>query len=729
MEIRFQMDHFNKGKFLLLVILIPVFLLIFQETSAQNYENEKVNKILSETNSGKDFWFSPILYWKEYDQILKGKKTGIYRLYVQSKSKAKVSLEIGSKSFKKEIEVDKYKPGVIQLSDSLAQVILSYHFIDSVEYLHDFNIPCQTFEKSGIHITSDNEISVFVYMYFKYESNAYSLIPTENLGNEYILSSYNAIPIGMSGGYFPSIATFTATHDNTILNIKIGGNSRTSIQHKNNTKFKYGDSLIVNLNSGDVFYMQCDNRDTTQDLSGTLVKSNYPVSVVSGVMCAQIPVRTASCNCISEMATSTKFWGKKFLIPAFKNRKLYGLVRIYAKEPNTVIYRDGKFFDSIPFNNNIGSNFIERRIYSKIDSITKKYIPISNSFISSNNKISITYLNPGFADEEGIFTGKDYDMNTDPFKLEILPIEQFTRSADILLPTTTSNSALLNQNYTDIIFPTSENLQIPDDIFLSRMENNQEINIPLKDLYTGKIDAFPLKDKDNYYNRITLITDSIKQFSLSSKKSKFVAYCYGYDVQDTYAFIAARNFLDSIDLTPPYFSGEMDCNGTFEGYFYDYIINEDSKIIKIELDSLMSTNFKLHYLPDSLNVDSVYFKLEVINPYLNGYAVIHITDGSGNDTTYYFEYIGLNERERIVFPNPSDNKIINVKIFTCEANIATIEIWDYIGRKYKSFDNIALTKGMNTITLNLQELSQGAYFMVITKPKPRTIHKFIFVSL
>jgi len=680
--------------------------------------NPPGDPIINESNYGREFWFSPIPYYREtISGIAK------YRIYAQSGSEAKITLEIMNKGYSNTKTADVGKPAIWELSDTLAQAALSYIFYSEFVMQTIWDTPTQTFKGAGIHIRSDEDISVFVFLYYPWESEALSLIPVGRLGKEYVLPSYRSLR-DLTLWKFPSMATITAVQDSTVLDIRLGGTRTTALTFPDNRRIFSNDSFSVELNRGDVFFMQNDNRDTNQDLSGSLIRSNKPVALVGGHMCTFAPLDGGTCNCVSEMAAPTMAWGKDFLIPAFRNRKLYGLVRIYTNTPNTLIYRDGVLFDSIPYDPaNQRSSFIERRLYPVRDSL-KKIIPIKNAVISSNNDISVYYFNPCFVSDMDVL-GYD-DPKTDPFMLEIASASQFTNYADVLLPTA-ADTAILDLNYADVIFETDTYGKIPEDILITNKLDDVFVTNRLLDFHTDTVKRFPVLSGGKYYSSISLGMTELRHFALSSTKSRFIVYSYGYDVQDAYAYTAARLYASiPADTVPPGLIGDIGCDGNLiEAEILDKSINFASIITSVWLDSADSYNYSLDYKPDTLNSQSVRVTLRVLEPTANARAILHISDKSGNDTSYIFNYIGTVGRDRLLYPNPAVEKNINLRIFTCEDELASLRLWDYAGRLVHTYDNIPVKKGINIITLNLNEYSSGAYFLEIVTPEPQSIHKFI----
>ena len=209
-------SYIVKHRRIIYLLLIHSIFLFNNNSVSKAFGKPVSNFIQNNDNNGTEFWFSPILYY--YESNL---RPAIYKIYVQTAGTANVTIEINNKGYKSTQTIVMNHPGIWNLSDTLAQCRLSYSS-DSLNHFYQyFDIPSQTFGNSAIHITSDNKISVFVLMNYKWASEAMALIPSENLGNEYFISSYRTIGLYFPTYAFPSIATITATRDSTLIKIKI----------------------------------------------------------------------------------------------------------------------------------------------------------------------------------------------------------------------------------------------------------------------------------------------------------------------------------------------------------------------------------------------------------------------------------------------------------------------------------------------------------------------------
>ena len=105
------------------------------------------------------------------------------------------------------------------------------------------------------------------------------------------------------------------------------------------------------------------------DISGSLVESNYPVSVVSGCQSANVPMDNKWNNYLAEMEVPVKFWKNTFHIAKIKGRRTNPIIRIFTTnttdtDTTTVIAYGKNTTDTIIIEKNsamYNSNFYEYR--------------------------------------------------------------------------------------------------------------------------------------------------------------------------------------------------------------------------------------------------------------------------------------------------------------------------------------------------------------------------------
>ncbi len=265
-------------------------------------------------------------------------------------------------------------------------------------------------ENKGIRVTANDDIAV----YFLnpgipvYSNDAYLGLPTDILDQEYLVLTYQ----DTLGGY-PSEIAIAAPYNDTIITIIPSITTGTRI-----AKVPY----TVGLNQSQTYTLQSDNLN--EDLTGTVIQSNQPISVFAGVKCVNIPSGYGWCDHIVEELTPTSTWGKNIDAFPFKPRQYNkgDFLRILASVNNTIVTINGSVAGTI----NRGQ-FLE--------TIIKKPVEIS----ASEPVLVSQYM-----------TGEGYEGRIgDPSYSLVTPVEQFLSEYTFLVPTGYA------ENYVNIIAPTS----------------------------------------------------------------------------------------------------------------------------------------------------------------------------------------------------------------------------------------------------------------------------------
>lgn len=193
------------------------------------------------------------------------------------------------------------------------------------------------YEKKGIHIVSDQPISVIAYNYF----DAASIYPSEYLGTEYytmcatpFYSKANPYGYDSKNSEFLVVATQDATKITIIPSVVTDGGKPA------HTPFD------IVLNSGEVYQVQSANLPNLPgqgDLTGSYIKSDKPIAVFSGNYGTSIPTGTAITNHFYEQMPPLNLWGTKF-ITISNTGQTDGFFRAVALEDNTLVHNGfGRF--------------------------------------------------------------------------------------------------------------------------------------------------------------------------------------------------------------------------------------------------------------------------------------------------------------------------------------------------------------------------------------------------
>jgi len=194
-------------------------------------------------------------------------------LLISSKVKGKVRVETPSlindgQQINKEYNLEANKVLRIEIKTSL------------------MNTESETRKGYGIRVTSDKPISVTTYQAWQGNGEMARHLPVEGWGKAYYSMNFYQDRYGTDANpkYRPSQILIMADRDQTVVTytptVDTEGGSEAPSTRK-------GSSQTVTLEKGETFLIKSkifplQNKEWTSDLSGTLIKSNKPIGVVSG---------------------------------------------------------------------------------------------------------------------------------------------------------------------------------------------------------------------------------------------------------------------------------------------------------------------------------------------------------------------------------------------------------------------------------------------------------------
>ncbi|XP_054765098.2 uncharacterized protein LOC129271866 [Lytechinus pictus] len=245
---------------------------------------------------------------------------------------------------------------------------------------------------STVHVTSDKAITVVHYNLDPSNSDLFTVIPSESLGQEYFVATmtWESNPTEGSG-----VVTLSALAE--IVSVEIHVTS--AVQFVDET-----------FQSGDVFRYTLRPFQTVQLLpqftaiTGTRIITNTSIAVSAGSKCANVPAGVQYCDHIAEQLSPFKSWGKKFLVsPLFDRGSGYVFQIVAGRDQTTVLY------DNIILRLNMGE-------FRTVD------IPSQTmTFVSSDKPITIMQYAKGRT--------SDKTTKSDPSMIRVPPIEQYVREA------------------------------------------------------------------------------------------------------------------------------------------------------------------------------------------------------------------------------------------------------------------------------------------------------------
>ena len=354
--------------------------------------------------------------------------------------------------------------------------------------------------KRGIYVHSDSAKPISVVLvnhasgtigdYLGYPYQEYSI-------NQY---QYYAVSTGTLAGDASSVAALVGNVDNTTVTI-IPTRSITVPQDIQNSA-----SPNVGVNAGSSFNiflhrMQTFLIEASDDISGTSIVSDKPLTVVSGHECGNVPDSVTYCEHISEQIPPTVTWGKQFLLTPYAGRPRQYYKIIAAESETTIKYKcNGVGVSTISLSNagDVSLQSSNSGIYCSI---------------VSNKPIMVTMLGPG----QNIGSG-----NGDPVISMISPIEQYSESATFI--TFNTFSGIISSHYINIASTTKDTV----------LMDGQPVSLTWTNIY----------DSDNNvigYGVQVPITSLTSHTVTTQSGTKFGTLVYGFGSYRGYSYSAGVN--------------------------------------------------------------------------------------------------------------------------------------------------------------------------------------------
>jgi len=566
------------------------------------------------SNAGTDFYFSfPPCYEEEsagYDNNL--------RVFVASSVRQAITVEVAGKQFTMTKEV---------LANDVVEFIIPTNIAQPFLKRGSAKAPPESVYKgAAVHVTSQSPVIVYGVTRYNYTSDGFLALPVSALGTEYIVAAYPQYTAIGSGYHLVAETTISAAYDSTVVIFTMGGNSASTTSGG----LKPGQTITFAMGKGDVLCF-ASNGDI-QDISGSTIRSNYPVGVVSGNQCANVPGGVPWCDYMSEMELPTYTWGKEYHVTPFFGRKKMPIIRIFAKEKNTKVFRDGQQWLVIPKNTGKSD-----------DGYYELRADVGNPramVITADKPIYVVEYNTGQADD---------NVYSDPFQMVLTPLEQYQKEIVFCTPGSKGGTNNFKSHYVNLVYQVAADSTIPTDLEFATVVNGVFEWKLLRNVFgvdPGMIFSVPVNGNTYACKQLTLPGDGVYRIRAASP---IAGYGYGFSSFDSYGFPigAAVDDIGVPDSSIPKVSTWVqECDGsvrnaTIQDFPTDAAKRSNLGLISLVADSTNS-NYKFTYGTLTPYIagqsDITDWSLQVLDKSKNARAVIRFADRRGNDTTIVVEY-------------------------------------------------------------------------------------------
>lgn len=474
-------------------------------------------------------------------------------------------------------------------------------------------------EYKAIHVYARSPIIVTAMTHSPMTTDSYLALPAHGLGTEYIASCYyDDMYSGIAdplAGEFLIVAPYDSTH------VHIGP-VRAPTRSDSTGKLSHdrGSSWDVTLQRGQTYLVQSTGLGIgDDDLTGTPITSDKPISFISGHQRASMPIHATneSKDHLCEMYPPVDEWGTEYYDMPMAGRTIVGdYIRLIAGDDNVRIRENGRIIAQLSKK----GDFVDREkvtepvIYQSVDNsgsgTWKKFLAVQFAYSAGESG------DPGPGD---------------PFAIALPPKEQFQKRMLFRVPDTPPGTA-----YTSHI------------TFITRTDSVDKL------VLNGRpISSYPL------VGRVQISTTNMSAIRvrglstvgpyLAECGAPFGAYLYGYSDEDSYGHPVSMGLRTmSADTMAPTESHMTAC-GRFDLRVSDVSIPRmaysgisDISMIADSGDWRWSTpsyNYSLSFTRPLMAGDTVASAtLTPIDLTKDAYAALWVTDRAGNDTIFQYRY-------------------------------------------------------------------------------------------
>jgi hypothetical protein len=387
--------------------------------------------------------------------------------------------------------------------------------ITNTKILYTYKVGYSGFELSGgnasetpsnrtFHIVTDSQVTVYGLSKADKTSDAFLALPTDVLGQDYYVMSYNSDANGTPPT--PSQFAIIASQDATTVNCTFSISNTSKSNQKNKT---------ITLQKGQSYLVQA-NSYSNDDLTGTHITSNKPIAVVGSQQRSAIPYTnySAARDFIIEQMIPVTTWGyDAFLVPFPEPASGTGnpyndIYRIIAARDNT----------KITFNGNPLTTLKAGQIFQ--GNLTQA------ASLSSSEPMMVALF------KKSTTSSFNASLDSDPFMMLVPPAEQFLTSYRWINTQAFSTvgwqtTTVYKEQYVIVVAPNSAIASI-------RLDNAPT---------SAKFTPIPT----SAYSFATIrVSDGVH--SITANEGIGI-YVFGYGPADSYGYIGGMNMVNTSFIT------------------------------------------------------------------------------------------------------------------------------------------------------------------------------------
>ena len=347
------------------------------------------------------------------------------------------------------------------------------------------------------------------------------------LGNSFTSDSYFALPIMKLdsakyvyyGVTVPRTSVFSSRYESSILIVGAENNTTLNLTTTQPVDAAVGNT-VTSLIPGREYSFVINRLQTfyigsLDDLSGTKIVTDRPVSVFSGHQCANVPWNAAACSHLVEQNLPTAFWGNMYYTVPFLSKRSY-TAKVLAANNNTVV--------NIYCNNTMESHIINQGQFVNRTSQLQEYCAFY-----SDKKILVVQFSHG---------GVEDNRYGDPMMIPVPATNHYLHEFDF-----STIRGSLRPNYRHFIsIIVLEQYYLPNMIYLISGGINRSLEtqqwVPIQVNSTIKA----------YATQIEIPVGEIEIFHTDAS-AQLMTIAYGFTIHDGYGHIGGIDISEGCKIT------------------------------------------------------------------------------------------------------------------------------------------------------------------------------------
>ena len=535
---------------------------------------------------------------------------------------------------------------------------------------------CEEIAPQSFHVTSENEVMVYAHSQSVMTSDAFLVLPTDVLGQDYFVLAYKS-DVSLGGiSNTPSQFAVVASEDDT--EVRINPSTATYI---NGTR-----EQNITLNKGEAYLVQADAEGNFgyADLTGTKLVSSKPIALFAGHQRASIPAGelggSPSRDILIEQMLPVKNWGKNAFIVPFRQESnqttdgddIYRVLAAYDEtsvtinDGNTIVINEGDFFE---------------------------YPIIGPAKIKANKPILVAQY------KKTAGNGGSNRGTGDPMMMLIPPKEQFMNNYRVI-------NTQANEAYSDG-FNRISHREVYDKQYINIVCPTDKINTVRIDDNPVNPAAFSGIPTSDYSFAAVQVTDGVHSVEADAP---FGIYIYGYGDANSYGYTGGLSF-KPYDFLPPAINFVEECFKV-NGIISDSTMN-DTGIIEAYAPENSIENVDLVINQFTQYQKIIPFTAELINWKLDGKFSLVVRDSMEFTTSLEMRIPGFTVAVKDV--RESDE----TSIISKDLHIDEQYCFDIVLENYGSFEQKLIN-----LEYNISEFStnfNGPIFLQPGKTKTITV--------